>query len=264
MVRLPSLSPSAVPPNGRQPAGTSWSPDRADILDLLRQADFVACEHLLEGSNYTFLARLRAPDGSESYAVYKPGRGEAPLFDFPAGTLYRRECAAYVVSRALGWQLVPPTILRDGPYGDGSVQLFIESNVRAHYFTFGADRAEEARRLAAFDCAVNNADRKAGHCLLGLDGRVWGVDHGLTFHHQPKLRTVIWDYAGEPIPAPIVADFRALHQQLATGGDAAAAELRTLVSRIELDAFLRRLDRIVSRPVFPSQSGYRSVPWPLV
>ena len=142
-------------------------------------------------------------------AIYKPRRGERPLWDFPSG-LDHREVAAYELSEALGWDLVPPTILRDGPLGMGSVQLFIEADFEQHYFTLYEDEAhhDALRTMCAFDLVGNNTDRKSGHCLLGLDGRIRGIDHGLMFHHEFKLRTVIWEFGGEPVPEPILAGGR--------------------------------------------------------
>ena len=128
------------------------------------------------------------------------------MWDFPDGTLYRRERAAYLLATDLGWEFIPPTIIRDGPYGIGMVQLFIPNDVHANFFTLRDTYADDMRRMALFDAVSNNADRKGGHCLLGNDGRIWGIDHGLTFHESNKLRTVIWDYSEEQIPAALVAD----------------------------------------------------------
>ena len=141
---------------------------------------------LPNSSNYTFLARATGPDGAQELAVYKPQRGESPLWDFPQGSLCRREVAAYVVARELGWPHVPPTVLREGPEGPGSVQRFIPFEPQEHYFTL-QDRFPDAfMAIAVFDLVVNNADRKGGHCLLGEDGRIWTIDHGVCFHEDPK------------------------------------------------------------------------------
>ena len=150
---------------------------------------------ILSSSNYAFLARV--DDGElQALAVYKPRRGEVPLWDFAPGTLCMREVAAYVLSHALGWPLIPPTVLRDGSYGPGVVQLYIEADVDAHYFTFREERRADLVPVALFDIVTNNADRKGGHLLLDRDSRIWAIDHALTFHAEPKLRTVIWDFAG--------------------------------------------------------------------
>ena len=144
-----------------------------------------------------------AGDGVRGLAVYKPRRGEAPLYDFPDGTLYRREFAAYVVSEAIGWHLVPPTVIRDGPYGVGTAQLFIDAQPKRNYFTLREDRSDDLKPMAAFDVFANNADRKGAHCLLDPEDRIWGIDHGLTFNVDYKLRTVIWDFSGQPVsPRP--------------------------------------------------------------
>ena len=143
--------------------------------------------------------RRRRPTAQEAKAIYKPVRGERPLWDFPSG-LHRREVAAWELSEYLGWHLVPPTIMRDGPFGEGSLQLFVAADFEQHYFTLYEGRADlhdALRRMCAFDLLANNTDRKSGHCLLGLDGRIWGIDHGLCFAEDFKLRTVIWEFGGE-------------------------------------------------------------------
>src|ERR1700675_3037079 len=158
-------------------------------------------------SNYTFLARALG-DGTRAkpdvLGIYKPRRGEMPLWDFTDGTLCRREVAAYLVADELGWPNIPPTVLREGPEGLGSVQLFVEFDPDDHYFTLEQAHPDEFRKVALFDLVVNNADRKAGHCLLGTDGLIWVIDHGVCFNEEPKLRTVIWEFLGEPIPAGLL------------------------------------------------------------
>ena len=153
----------------------------ASVLELLAKGDLDVQGMLPWSSNYTLLATVRN-DGLQGLAVYKPRRGERPLWDFPRGTLCQREVAAYLLSEALGWSLVPPTILRDGPYGIGSVQLFIDAQEDAHLFTIQQEGSyeQELERLAVFDVLANNADRKSGHCLKGADRRLWAIDHGLT------------------------------------------------------------------------------------
>lgn len=217
---------------------------------------------LPNSSNYTFLVRAGAP-GEPVLAVYKPHRGESPLWDFGEGSLGRREVAAFVIADALGWPRVPPTLLREGPEGPGSVQLFVPFEPQEHYFTLQQRFADEFRAIAAFDLVVNNADRKGGHCLLGEDGRVWAIDHGVCFHEQPKLRTVIWEYIGEPIPAHLVDDIAALRERLAEGATLRRA-LADLLDDAEIRALVRRIDGIVAQPVFPPPSGDRPFPWPPV
>ncbi len=219
---------------------------------------------LPRSSNSTFLARARA-DGDEELVVYKPRRGEAPLWDFPEGTLCQREVAAYAVARALGWPDVPPTVLRDGPAGEGSVQLFVEFDPAQHYFTMAEepDRQDEFRRIAAFDLIVNNADRKSGHCLCASDGgRVFVIDHGVSFSIEPKLRTVIWEFAGEPIPPELREDARRLAEALADGP--LRDELRPLLDDDEVAVTAHRALAVAGAERFPHPTGGRPYPWPPV
>lgn len=214
-----------------------------------------------ECSNYTFLVRVTHA-GAELLAVYKPQRGETPLHDFPSGTLCLRERAAYLVSQALRWEIVPVTVMRaEAPLGRGSLQLFVDADLREHYFTLAARRRDVFERFAAFDCVINNADRKAGHCLLDGNGHVWGVDHGVSFHALPKLRTVIWDYAGEPVPPPLLADVAALAERLTTSEEW-VTELRGLLHPREVEALGDRARALVRAGVFPHARSDRSYPWP--
>lgn len=211
-------------------------------------------------SNATFLVTVTRGDVSMA-AVYKPYRGERPLWDFPDG-LYRREAAAYLLAEALGWRLVPETIARgDGPLGMGSLQRFVDADFEQHYFTLLEDAAhhDALRRMAMFDLLANNADRKGGHCLVGTDGHIWGIDHGLCFHPEPKLRTVIWDFAGEPMPpADVAAVRRLLAAPLPPG-------LRDLLSDGEQEALLARASALVHASCFPDPgTDHRPYPWPLV
>jgi len=217
---------------------------------------------LPRSSNYTFLAR--AGDGDDAVlVVYKPRRGEIPLWDFPEGTLCQREVAAYVVARSLGWPNVPPTILRDGPEGVGSVQRFVPFDPEAHYFTLEPERADDFRRVALFDVVVNNADRKGGHCLLGEDGTIWVIDHGVCFSEEPqKLRTVIWEHVGEPIEPSMLEDLRRFGDEL-TDGEAGAA-LAALLTPEELRAMQDRVREVVAAARFPEPGPGRPYPWPPV
>jgi len=211
-------------------------------------------------SNYTFLARCTLND-DDTLAIYKPRRGEIPLWDFPEGTLHRREVAAYEVARCLGWPNVPPTVLRDGPEGPGSVQLFVDADADQHYFTLRGDRPEDFRRVALFDVVVNNADRKAGHCLLASDGTVFVIDHGVCFSDEPKLRTVIWAFVDERIPAPLLDDLVRTRRALEPGAPLHAS-LGALIAPAEVAATARRLDLLVRRGVFPQPGPGRPYPWP--
>ena len=251
----------------RRLRGTRGSPrvlpeDTPGILAWLEQGEVTACDLLPSGSNYTFLTAVRH-QGAEFLAIYKPRRGEMPLWDFPQGTLYRRECAAYVLSEATGWAFVPPTVVRDGPLGIGSLQVYVDADPDANYFSLGKDRVAEMQRITLFDYIANNADRKAGHCLLGNDGRIWAIDHGLTFHVAPKLRTVIWDFMGQPIPEGLLADLVALRRHLAPAS-ALSRQLRRLLSVPEVQALSGRVEALIERPAFPRPSSGRSVPWPPV
>ncbi|MDP9224284.1 MAG: SCO1664 family protein [Actinomycetota bacterium] len=214
-------------------------------------------------SNYTFLVRVRG-DGSETYAVYKPNRGERPLWDFPGGSLAAREVAAFRVSEVAGWHIVPPTVLRDeAPLGPGSLQLFIEHDPELHYLTLMQEHLEDFRVFAALDIVVNNADRKAGHVLQDADGRVWAVDHGLTFHVEPKLRTVIWQFAQEPLGDRLRWQLDDLGARLSTTG-ALGDELAQLLSPAESTATLARVETLLVEDRFPAPGFDRPLPWPLI
>jgi uncharacterized repeat protein (TIGR03843 family) len=229
---------------------------------MLAEGEMEVLGLMPRASNYTFLARVRLGD-DETYAVYKPREGEMPLWDFPDGTLCRREVAAYVVASALGWPNVPPTVLRDGPAGAGSVQRFVEFDPHEHYFTLQERRPDDFRRVAAFDAIVNNADRKSGHCLLGTDGRIHLIDHGVCFGVEPKLRTVIWEFAGEPVSDAVLHDVRRLCEELGPDGP-----LRRLLGELldddEIDATATRARALVRSGRFPHPGAGRPYPWPAV
>jgi uncharacterized repeat protein (TIGR03843 family) len=229
-------------------------------LRLLSEGDIKLQGRLPWSSNYTFLVTVS--DGElEAAAVYKPCRGERPLWDFPEGTLAMREVAAYVVSEALGWGLVPPTVLRDGPYGAGMVQLYMNADHEQHYFTFGERHVEEAKRIAVFDALINNADRKAGHVLEDSQGQVWAIDHGVCFSPEPKLRSVIWDFAGQSLPPGIVDDLHRLRGQMDEHTEFVQV-LERLLDADEIMALRRRLDRLIERRRFPRPGSERHYPWP--
>lgn len=228
--------------------------------DLLRDGELELVARLPWSSNATFVVIARDGD-DETLAVYKPHRGERPLWDFPPG-LGVREVAAWLVSEALGWRLVPTTVLRDGPHGLGSVQQFVECDPDLHYFPL-LEEADEAvlaqlRAICCFDLIVNNTDRKSGHCLLDADRHVWAIDHGLAFHAEPKLRTVIWDFAHEDIPAHLLADVSDfLDAEL-------PPELVTLLDPVERDALRTRATAVLREGVFPDDPTGRGYPWPLI
>jgi hypothetical protein len=214
-------------------------------------------------SNGTFLCSLTPPHGSElapCAAIYKPLRAERPLWDFPGG-LYRREVAAYELARQLGWDLVPETVEReDAPLGVGSLQRFVEADFEQHYFTLLEQPRyhPQLQRMAVFDAVANNADRKAGHCLLDSGGHIWGIDHGLCFHTAPKLRTVIWDWAGDPLGPDLVDPVAAL----AEAGP--CPQLAALLSPAEAAALVSRARLLVRCGRFPEPGDDRPYPWPLV
>jgi uncharacterized repeat protein (TIGR03843 family) len=232
---------------------------------MLRGADFEDCRPLWYSSNYVFLAQLCAPGGVQFAAVYKPHRGESPLWDFPDGHLYKREAAAYELSRLLGWPMVPPTVVRDGPEGVGSLQLFVSHDPNSHFFVQREveELVPQLQRMCAFDYIANNADRKGGHCLLDEQGRIWGIDHGLCFHSQYKLRSVMWDWAGEPIGDEWLADIERAREALESDEEA-SARLRELLAPGEMAALQQRMARVGRDRVFPHPGPHRSYPWPLV
>jgi hypothetical protein len=240
------------------------SSDQAKVEQLLRELPDVNVLGLLHGaSNYTFLVRLAPHPPSGLRAVYKPARGESPLWDFEAGTLYRREVAAYELSKVLGWPRIPPTVVRrSAPQGEGAMQLFIEADGR-HFLGQGRSRRDTWIRVALFDVIVNNADRKSGHCLFDADDKVWVIDHGLTFHVEEKLRTVIWDFSGQPLPGDICGDVEGALVEMERGrlGDT----IRGLISAAEVRALKRRLRGVLDpRWRFPEPTSGWSIPWPPV
>jgi uncharacterized repeat protein (TIGR03843 family) len=234
------------------------------VLDVLARGELAVEASMPYSSNYTLLTTVDYA-GERLLGIYKPKRGERPLWDFPRGTLYRREAAAYLVSEALGFGLVPPTVVRDGPYGVGMLQLFIENDEESHLFTMLKAGGYEAviRRLCAFDALINNADRKGGHALKGTDGRLWAIDHGICFHYEPKLRTVLWDFVGEPLPADVLSAFVGLRQRL-DGNDQLTQTLAELLEKAELRALRRRLNALIDGGCFPQPGPGPNVPWPPV
>jgi hypothetical protein len=241
--------------------GWRFKSSEEEIVAMLKRGAFGGLKLVPWGSNYTFIAPLSDEKGGQEFAViYKPVRGEAPLWDFPGGTLYKREQAAYQVSRALGWNFIPPVIIRDGPHGIGTVQLFVDVDEKRQYYDFRDRHATELKRIAVFDFITNNADRKAGHCLLGSDGYIWGIDHGLCFNTDPKLRTIIWEFAGDPLPEDIYDDLL----ELATNSERLhnlTNQLGELLTQREVNIFLSRLERMLENPVFPNLNSRRQIPW---
>ena len=232
-----------------------------DDLEVLASGELRVLGLLPRASNSTFLAEVWR-GGHSVPVVYKPRDGEAPLWDFPEGTLCRREVAAFAVAAVLGWPNVPATVLRGGPMGEGSVQRFVEHDPRRHYFTMGSSFADALRAVAAFDVLAGNGDRKAGHCLVAADGTVWSVDHGLCFNERPLLRTVIWEFAGEPVPTSLLRDAARVGEELRAGS--LRDELLELLSAPEVDAAAARADALVRAGRFPQPGPGRSLPWPAI
>lgn len=232
--------------------------DHADVVDHLRTAEIEILGRMPWSSNGTFLCAVVDGD-RRCRAIYKPEAGERPLWDFPPG-LWRREIAAWELSTQLGWDLVPPTVQRDGGLGTGSLQYFVPALFSEHYFTFceADDLRPQLQRLCVFDLVANNTDRKGGHVLLTESRHVWAIDNGLSFHEEFKLRTVVWDFAGEPIPTGVVGDVAAFVESGPSEG------LARLLSPAEVDAMLQRANAVIANGRFPHDPTGHRVPWPLV
>lgn len=248
------------------------------VLQVLEFGELTLQGILPWSSNYTFLTQVGWND-MEVSAVYKPRRGERPLWDFPQGTLCQREQAAFLVSQALQWELVSPTILREGPHGIGSLQLFVNHNPEIHYLTFEGDPLyrDQLQKLVLFDILTNNADRKSGHVLVeealeetpaepppALTHKIWAIDHGICFHVEPKLRTVIWEFAQEPIPQPILEDLRLFRETLTCRTGDFYLKLYELLTQAEISAMQKRLEKLLHQGIFPNPGPGRHYPWPPV
>jgi uncharacterized repeat protein (TIGR03843 family) len=270
------------------------TPPDTDLERVLQQGELTALGRIRSASNATFLCEAQL-DGVELHCVYKPISGEAPLWDFPDGTLAGRELAAYLVSAALGWNLVPHTIIRDGPAGPGMVQRWVDQpgdalsetepapgpelvdlvpagHIPAGYlpilraYDHKGDEVvlvhadtDQLRRLSVFDVLINNADRKGGHVLAGADGQVYGVDHGVSLHTDDKLRTVLWGWAGKPIDDEVLGAVAALRDTLR---DSLAAELAPHLTRREIAALQARVVELLDNPIMPTPDRHRPIPWP--
>lgn len=237
---------------------------------ILSEATIDVLGRMARSSNVTLLCDLHVEptdtsdttDGSGAASaprgIYKPHRGEQPLWDFPDG-LYRREVAAYRLARALGWALVPPTVERDGPFGVGSLQWFVEADFTRHYFELVEDPSThpQLRRLAAFDFVANSTDRKGGHVLVDADGHLWAIDNGLSMHAEFKLRTVVWDFAGEPLDPDLIDDLDRVSRGL-------PEDLAALLDPFERDALRTRARALVSEGRLPTDPSGSRYPWPLL
>jgi uncharacterized repeat protein (TIGR03843 family) len=260
-----------------------------DTAELLARGELTVRGRIREASNAALYCTV-SYDGRDAACVYKPVTGERPLWDFPDGTLAQREVAAYEVSEATGWGLVPPTVLRDGPYGEGMCQLWVEVAPEAELLALvdgeepepgwkaigfaevGEGRTallvhaddERLRRLAVLDAVINNADRKGGHLLPTGEGRLYGIDHGVTFNAENKLRTLLWGWAGEPLPQESVEVLEGLRKALAEGGTL-AARLEPLITGAEIDATRARVGALLASGTHPEPSGeWPAIPWPPV
>lgn len=263
----------------------------AGVPDVLLEGDLTLIGQITTASNATLVCESTLGEKS-TRVVYKPVRGERPLWDFPDGTLAGREVASYRVSEALGWGVIPRTVLRDGPFGPGMVQRWIDTvdrradgsgglemvdlcspgNVPPGWFevlqAFDSEgepvsliHADDPRlqRMAVLDVLINNADRKGGHALEGVDGSVYGVDHGICLHSENKLRTVLWGWAGQPVPGALIADVAEFATTL--DGDL-GDELSELITEEEIVALAVRAMQFAESAVMPEPNGHRTIPWP--
>ncbi|MFG3199365.1 SCO1664 family protein [Streptomyces sp. NPDC048208] len=279
-------APERIPPGSVSAAGTGTD---ADAAELLAHGELTVRGRIRDASNAALFCTV-ALDGREATCVYKPVAGERPLWDFPDGTLAGREVAAYEVSEATGWSLIPPTVLREGPFGEGMCQLWIEVSTEAELLALaegeeagpgwkaiglaevGEGRTallvhaddERLRRLAVLDAVINNADRKGGHLLPTAAGRLYGIDHGVSFNAENKLRTLLWGWAGEPLTEDAVEVLGRLRAALAEGG-ALAAKLTPLLTPAEIDATRARVDDLLATGRHPEPTGdWPAIPWPPV
>ena len=240
---------------------TSQLPD-VMIKDILLNGEIELKGQFVLGYNYTFLVHVTYKKDSIQ-AVYKPSQGEQPLWDFPSDSLSKREMAAYLVSQALGWDLVPTTVLCErGPFGSGSLQCFIEHDPEMHYFNFNEEIKSRLGPVALFDVIINNADRKGGHLLLDGNKKIWLIDHGLCFHEEDKLRTVIWDFAGETIPQELLTSLVNLKTALDNPLDL-YVDLANHLSGDELAALQSRCEQLITDGIFPfPPRDRRAFPYP--
>ncbi|MEU0899860.1 SCO1664 family protein [Streptomyces massasporeus] len=274
-------APERIPPRSVTPP--------PDAAGLLARGELTVRGRIREASNAALYCTV-SHDGEDAACIYKPVAGERPLWDFPDGTLAQREVAAYEVSEATGWGLVPPTVLREGPYGEGMCQLWVEVTPEAELLALvdgeepepgwkaigfaevGEGRTallvhaddERLRRLAVLDAVINNADRKGGHLLPTGEGRLYGIDHGVTFNAENKLRTLLWGWAGEPLTEEAVDVLEGLRKGLAEGGTL-AARLEPLITGAEIDATRARVGALLASGTHPEPSGeWPAIPWPPV
>lgn len=236
--------------------------NKTDILKILAHGKLTITDQFIRSSNYTFLVKVE--NGSDIIqAVYKPQKGETPLWDFPAGTLCLREVAAFLVSEKLGWNLVPPSVIREkAPLGKGALQLYIDHDPKLHYFSFDAKTRKRLKSAVLFDLIINNADRKAGHIILDRQGNLWLIDHGTCFHQEFKHRSVVWEFAGQDIPDNLKMDIQQLACAL-KNKEEIQEELARLISPSEIHAMLTRINILLQLSTFPfPEENRRTIPWP--
>ncbi|MER6159434.1 SCO1664 family protein [Streptomyces sp. NPDC001868] len=280
---------SSVPASASAGSASPAEPSAEPLVVLLAEGELTVRGRVREASNAVLYCTV-SYEGREAACVYKPVAGERPLWDFPDGTLAQREVAAYEVSEATGWGLVPPTVLRDGPYGEGMCQLWIEGEAGSELLALveGEEAGEgwkavgfaevgegetallvhaddqRLRRLAVLDAVVNNADRKGGHLLPAAEGRLYGIDHGVTFNVENKLRTLLWGWAGEPLTDEAVEVLGRLRDSLGEGG-VLAGKLASLITPAELDATRSRVAALLTSGRHPEPTGdWPAIPWPPV
>ncbi len=230
-----------------------------EVLRLLREGELGVEGRLVDASNATLYCSATL-EGVTAAAVYKPVRGERPLWDFPDGTLAGREVGAYLVSQATGWDVVPPTVLREGPYGPGMCQLWVDVDDSVDLQALARSDHPDLRRMAVLDAVINNADRKGGHLLPREDGRVQGVDHGVCFSAEDKLRTLLWQWRGEPLTDEAVEVLSRVRAELE--GPLGTA-LHELLTRREVAATITRVDRMLTTRLHPQPSpDWPAIPWP--
>jgi hypothetical protein len=239
-------------------AGRHRAAEERCAIRALRSAEIVETQLIPWGSNYTFAAVMQPQQGPTFLAIYKPEQGESPLWDFPDGTLYQREYASYLLSRFLGWRFIPPTVIREGPYGIGTVQLYIEPIRTGRDQRNWRPYQDQLQQVALFDVITNNADRKAGHFFLGRhQRRIWGIDHGLTFHVHPKLRTVLWDFCGESLDPTLAAAVRRIDRHQSR----LLSLLDPYLTVDEILMLLVRAERVLNTGVFPLLNPRRNIPY---
>lgn len=237
-------------------------PAEPEVLELLTAGKLSVEGRLVDASNATLYCRVEA-EGHSRMCIYKPRLGERPLWDFPTGTLGTREVAAHVISEALEWQIVPPTVWRDGPFGPGMVQLWIDVDETVDLVQLVRSSRLDLQRIAVFDIVINNADRKGGHLLPTSDGHLYGIDHGVTFAVDDKLRTLLWQWVGRPIPADLLHDLSALQRRMQQTSADLSRTLRRLLTADEMVALDNRFTRLIRSGCYPSPSpDWPAIPWP--